>query len=368
MKSFALLFKRYRLLAEFPTISAFSNALGQKGYYFEESIFYHWQKGSRVPTDRKLIVTVIEIFVEHRAIKTKMEAQEFLASTGLGYLTLQEEEKLKLGVNKNTKSPVSKINWIVPGVVIVLFGGLFYIYSLMQKNYIDTSRPVPSAVTEPKKLVIGTDATLEPMEYIEDGRLAGFDIDLGNDLAKALNADIEFRNITFDNLFNSLDQRQINMIISAVTITDERQKKYEFSDHYLDAGQVIVTKKMDNSIHGVSDLKGKKIATQTGTTNEKEALNYTQDKFVMRYTDFVQATDALEGGKVDVLFTDLPNAKGIISEHTDLKIVGAPFTKEYYGIVFLKNDPSITQINEALLELRKNGSLTKLERKWFKGK
>lgn len=203
------------------------------------------------------------------------------------------------------------------------------------------------------------------MEYIKNGNLVGFDVDLGTNLAKELGADTEFRNITFDDLFNSLDQRQINMIISAVTITKERRQKYEFSDEYLNAGQVIITKKGNTIIHGVRDLKSKKIATQTGTINEEEALKHTSDRLVIRYPDFIQATKALVDGNVDALFTDLPNAKGIIAHNANLKIVGDPFTKEYYGIVFIKEDPSVTQINEALASLRKKGILANLEKKWL---
>lgn len=96
MKTFAELFKKYRLRAEFDTFSAFSDALSKKGYFYEESIFSHWQKGTRTPADRQLVLAMIEIFAEHQAIKSKDEADEFLASTGLGYLT--ESEKKQLGL------------------------------------------------------------------------------------------------------------------------------------------------------------------------------------------------------------------------------------------------------------------------------
>lgn len=367
---FPALFKKYRLKAEFETISSFGDVLSEKGYFYEDSIFSHWQKGTRIPTDRKLVLTIIGIFTERQAIRTGEEANELLAATGFGYLTKQEREKLDLKIKSSSKTQISR-NSLLTGIFIIflfLLGFPFvylYIHSHLQKNYVNSPHTVPSAVTEPKKLVIGIDATFEPMEYIENGELVGFDVDLGTNLAKELDADIEFRNIIFDNLFNSLDQRQINMIISAVTITLERQQKYDFSDEYLKAGQVIITQKGNTTIHGVTDLKGKKIATQTGTTNEKESLKHTSDRLVIRYPDFIQATKALVDGNVDALFTDLPNAKGIISKNSGLKIVSDPFTEEYYGIVFIKGDPSVTQINEALTSLRKRGVLADLEKKWL---
>ncbi len=370
MKTFAELFKKYRLRAEFDTFAAFGDALSEKGYFYEESIFSHWQKGTRIPMDRKLVLTIIVIFVDKKAISTKGECNEFLATTGLGYLTEQEREKLDIKIESSIKSSTSRFSVLGSIFLILLFLlGFVLIYSYIQiqsqKNYINSPNTVPSAVTEPKTLVIGIDATLEPMEFIENGNLVGFDVDLGTYLAKELDAGIEFRNIIFDNLFNSLDQRQINMIISAVSIIEERQQKYDFSDEYLNAGQVIITKKGNTTIHGTADLRGKKIATQTGTTNEIEALKYTTDRLVMRYSDFVQATNALVAGSVDALFTDLPNAKGIISKNSSLKIVSEPFNNEYYGIVFIKGDPSVTQVNEALASLRKKGVLAELEKKWL---
>lgn len=94
MKSFGELFKRYRLKAEFENCTTFANSLAQKGYSYENSIFSHWQKGRRVPTNRHLLLKVIEIFIEKQAIRYKYEADEFLALTGLGYLTQQEAQKL----------------------------------------------------------------------------------------------------------------------------------------------------------------------------------------------------------------------------------------------------------------------------------
>ncbi len=366
MKKFAELFKKYRLRAEFETIASFSNALSEKGFFYEESIFSHWQKGTRTPTDRKLMLAIIGIFVERQAIKTREEADEVLASAGLGNLTEQEGERLDVTIRKSSPPLRRYVIFGIGTILLTLFlFGLVFVYFQSQRNYVSSPHTVPSAVTEPKKLVIGIDATLEPMEYLENGKLVGFDVDLGKNLAKELDADIEFRNIIFDDLFNALDQRQINMVISAVTITEERQQKYDFSDPYLNAGQVIIMRKENKTIRSIADLQGKKIATQTGTTNEQEALKHTSDRLVMRYPDFVQATQALIDGKVDALFTDLPNAKGITSKNSDLKIVSAPFTKEYYGIVFLKGDPSVTQINEALAVLRKKGVLDQLEKKWL---
>jgi hypothetical protein len=92
--TFAVMFKKYRLRAEFETYTAFGNILAEKGYPYENSIFSRWQNGTRIPSNRQVILTIIEIFIENNSITTNEEANEFLASTGLGYLTKQECQKL----------------------------------------------------------------------------------------------------------------------------------------------------------------------------------------------------------------------------------------------------------------------------------
>lgn len=271
------------------------------------------------------------------------------------------EERLKL-------PHLGIINLGVILIILFIAGLLFaawYFQKQIQKTNTLSSEPQPIATVLPKKIVIGTDPTLEPMEYEEEGKLVGYDIDLANFIGKELGAEVEFKNVVFDNIFTSLEEKQIDMIISAVTITPERQQKYDFSNQYLNAGQVILTQKDDNSIKSTADLKGKIIATQKGTTNEESALKYTSDNLVLRYPDFEQATQALITGKADALFTDLPSAKGITLANPTLKIASDPFTNEYYGIVFRKGDPLLNPVNQALDSIRVKGFLTDLKQKWL---
>lgn len=254
---------------------------------------------------------------------------------------------------------------IVLFVAGVLFAAWYFQTKIQKTNTLISEPNQSTAVALPKKLIVGTDPTLQPMEYTENGKLLGYDIDLSDFIAKELGIEVEFKNILFDNIFTALDQKQIDMIISAVTITEERQLKYDFSGQYLNAGQVIITKKDNTSIKSTADLKGKRIATQKGTTNEESAIKYTADNLVIRYPDFEQATKALVKGSVDALFTDLPSAKGITLTNPTLKIASDPFTNEYYGIVFRKGDPMVKQINQALESIRVKGFLADLKQKWL---
>ncbi len=87
---FARLFKKYRLKSEFETLAEFGDVLAQKGLLYETSIFSHWQKGTRIPRDRNLLLIILRIFVERGGIATLKEANSFLASAHQGYITESE--------------------------------------------------------------------------------------------------------------------------------------------------------------------------------------------------------------------------------------------------------------------------------------
>jgi hypothetical protein len=92
--SFGELFKKYRLKSELAKLSDLGNALAEKGFIYEDSIFSHWQKGTRVPQNRGILIKLVEIFSEKGAIKTINQANEFLASAGQGYFSEDEIYKI----------------------------------------------------------------------------------------------------------------------------------------------------------------------------------------------------------------------------------------------------------------------------------
>lgn len=259
---------------------------------------------------------------------------------------------------------------IIMLLIFSFMGGLllaaWYFQIQLKMNLNNNNNSQQIVANGPKKIIVGTDATFQPMEYTNDkGGLVGYDIDLGYRIANDLGAKIEFKNIPWDDLFPALEKKQIDMIISGVTITDERKQKYEFSEPYLNAGQVIITKTDNTTITSPQQMKGKRVGVQEGTTNEQEAAKYTDPTLVVKFPDFEQATKALVDGKVDAILSDLTGAKGIVLANPSLKISSDPFTNEYYGVVFRKSDPNVKKINDVLTSLRVKGILTDLKQKWL---
>ena len=102
--TFGKLFKKYRLKSEFPTLSQFGNALAQEGFIYEDSLYSHWQKNARIPKDRKLLLTLIKIFIKKGGMTTINDVDCFLSSAGQGYLTNQEKIYILGLFNVSTKA------------------------------------------------------------------------------------------------------------------------------------------------------------------------------------------------------------------------------------------------------------------------
>jgi len=228
--------------------------------------------------------------------------------------------------------------------------------------------PVLRKIKAQGKVVVGTDATYPPMESLDEkGNFVGLDIDIAKEIASDLKVGIEFKNIPWETLisFEPLQKGEVDMLISSITITPERAEKVAFSDPYFNAGQVIVTtlEKL-GEIKEVDDLANKKVGVQINTTSENEAKKYTN--LVITFDDYVKAKEALLKGEIDAIVIDYPASLGLVSKEPQLKIVGEPFTQEFYGIAVRKDAAEfLREINKTIRKLKKEGKLEVLIQKWF---
>jgi len=260
-----------------------------------------------------------------------------------------------------------KIIFILIGIILVIAISVFGFFYL-RKPQAKITDPLLKKIKTEGKIVIGTDATYPPMESInEKGEFVGFDIDLGKEIAKDLGVNAEFKNIVWDEIFNALLNKEVDIVISSVTITPERAKIMAFSDPYFNAGQVIVTTvEKTKEIKGKEDLAGKKLGVQIETTSEREAKKLTDPQLVISYENYDLAVNDLLAGKIDAIIIDYPAAFGVISKSKNLKIVGEPFTQEFYGVVLRKEDTVLLgEINKTIRRLKNEGILKELEAKWF---
>ncbi len=224
---------------------------------------------------------------------------------------------------------------------------------------------------EPTKIVIATDATWPPMEMIDENKqIVGFDIDLMNEAAKQGGFTVEFRNTAWDGIFAGLEGGQYDAVMSSVTITDERKATMDFSVPYINAGQILVVKSEVSGVEKLADLKGKTVAAQIGTTG---AFEIEKDKALVEktYDEIGLAFEDLANGRVDAVVCDTPVAAQYALQNENykgkLKIVGQPFTTEYYGVAVKKGNSKVLDlINKGLKKVLDAGANKAIEQKWLK--
>lgn len=217
-------------------------------------------------------------------------------------------------------------------------------------------------------LVVATDATFPPFEYVDETtkEIVGFDIDLMDAIAEKVNLDIRYQNVAWDPLLAGMADCQYDMAISAMTILPERAEQFGFSDPYINAGQIITVTVKNDTINRPDDLVGASIGAQIGTTGAMEAEAIV-DSTVKVYDTYELAFLDLINGQIDAVIADYPTAVAFVNQNPDqLKVVGEVFTDESYGIAFCKgNDTLISQVNTALAELKSEGLIDELVNKWY---
>lgn len=219
-----------------------------------------------------------------------------------------------------------------------------------------------------KTIKIGSDTTSPPMESIDQatGQVVGFDVDMVNAICERINCKAEFVTTGWDGIFAALAQGQFDMVVSGVSITPERDKTMDFSEPYLINGKAILMR-AENEGMTIDDLKkGKKLATQTGTTNADVAAELVGRDNVSLYDTFAASVVALQNGDVDGVVIESANGDAYEQEFAGKLIVGITgLQSDPLGMVFREGDPMVAAFNEGLAQIQADGTLAKLKAKYW---
>jgi polar amino acid transport system substrate-binding protein len=227
------------------------------------------------------------------------------------------------------------------------------------------------AKKEAAKIVIATDATWPPMEMVDESKnIVGFDIDLMNAAAKAGGFEVEFRNTAWEGIFAGLESGKYDAVMSSVTITDERKEKMDFSVPYINAGQILVVKSEVTGVETLANLVGKTVGAQIGTTGAFE-IDKVMDVKKKEYDEIGLAFADLANGRIDGVVVDTPVAALYALQNDEykgtLKIVGQPFTDEFYGVAVNKGNKKVLDtLNKGLKKVLDAGDNKAIEEKWLR--
>ena len=216
-------------------------------------------------------------------------------------------------------------------------------------------------------LTMGTNASFPPYEYVDDnGKIVGIDAEIAQAIADKLGMKLEIKDMEFESLVPAVKAKSIDLALAGMTVTDERKQSVNFSDSYSTGVQVVIVKE-NSEIKTVDDLKGKKIGVQAGTTSDTYCSEDFGEENVKQFSNGSLAVAALANGQVDCVVIDNEPAKNYVAANSGLKILDTEYVTEDYAIAISKdNDELLKKVNNALKELKEDGTVDKIVGKYIK--
>ncbi|KRM73330.1 transporter substrate-binding domain-containing protein [Secundilactobacillus collinoides] len=226
-----------------------------------------------------------------------------------------------------------------------------------------------SELVHSNELTIGLEGTYSPYSYRKNGKLTGFEVQLGKAIAKKMGLKANFVPTKWDSLIAGLGSDKYDVVMNNITQTADRKKDYLFSTPYVYSKYVLITRSNDNSIKSTSDIKGKTFTQSTGSDNEiiakkfgakiKPVGDFTTELSLVKQK---QADGIINAEAAWIAYKNDNSTKGLkervltSSEQKPAKI----------SALFNKKDTKLkTKYNKALAEVRKDGTLKKLSEKYF---
>jgi len=229
------------------------------------------------------------------------------------------------------------------------------------------------AILKKGELRVGFESGYMPFEMTDKkGRFVGFDIDMAKEMAKAMGVKFVPVNTSWDGIIPALITKKFDIIMSGMTVTQERNLKINFADPYIIVGQtILINKKHKNTVKSYKDLNNPKytVTSKLGTTGE-QAVKRLIPK--CRYKSFeTEPEAALEvvNGKADAFVYDLPYCVVFNAEQGAGKLVflDEPFTFEPLAWAIRKGDPDFMNwLNNFLRQVKNDGRYEKIHTKWIK--
>lgn len=216
------------------------------------------------------------------------------------------------------------------------------------------------------RLVIATEGAYPPFNYFQGSTLTGFEVELGNALARKMGVKPEWKALAFDGLLTGLRYDRWDVVIAGVTVTDERARSVTFTDPHWCSGGMVVAK--DPAIRSAGDLAGKVVAVQTGTTYLDNVRKIRGVKEVRNFPQDTDARSALINNRVDAWVTDKFVAKMAVAADPSAGLrLGDLLWVERNAPVVAKGNVSLAHaINKALAEVMADGTYASLSEKYLK--
>ena len=222
------------------------------------------------------------------------------------------------------------------------------------------------------RMRVGMDASWPPFEYVDEstGQIVGLDVDLARAIGQRLGVEVELVNVGFDSLYDALYVGRFDAIVSALPYDPLLLGDVAYSISYFNAGQVLVARDDEREITEVNDLSGKKVGVEFASEGDVVGRRLQERIEGLNLQTFMAPQDVLrdlKGGQVEAAIVDAVSAYQFIATEGGVQVVGHPLTDELYVIAVRLDSPLLLKIiNQALVEMREDGTLERLQETWFR--
>ncbi|RFC68376.1 MULTISPECIES: transporter substrate-binding domain-containing protein [Mesorhizobium] len=227
-----------------------------------------------------------------------------------------------------------------------------------------------------KSVTVVTENAYPPLQFVDPktGQAIGWEYDAMNEIAKRLNFKVEYKNVSWDAMIQAVSDGQYDIGMTGITIKEDRKEKVDFSDPYMRSEQFMLVRGNEdrfNDAKSFAAFKDGLVGAQAGTTPFYTAVysvldGNEQNPRIKLFETFGASVQALKTGDVDTVLTDGTAGQGYVDASDGaLKMVGGPLGTEDFGFIFKKGSDLVAPVNQAIAALKADGTLDKLNRKWF---
>lgn len=229
---------------------------------------------------------------------------------------------------------------------------------------------------EGREVVVVTENAYPPLQFVDPatGEAVGWEYDAMAEIAERLNIDVTYENISWDAMIAAVGEGQFDMGMTGITIREDRAEVVDFSDAYMRSEMVMMVRGDEERFSDAAGFAADEdllMAAQPGTTpfyvGVYDLLDGNEgNPRIKLFETFGAGVQALRAGDVDLVLTDGTAGEGYVSASDGaLKIVGDKLGTEDFGFIFPKGSDLVEPMNAAIADMKADGTIDALNKKWF---
>ena len=227
-----------------------------------------------------------------------------------------------------------------------------------------------------REVSVATENAYPPLQFVDPktGEAIGWEYDAMAEIARRLNFKLVITNMSWDAMIQAVSDKQYHIGMTGITIKDDRKEKVDFSDPYMKSEIFMLVRGDESRFTDAKSFAADEkllVGAQAGTSPFYVAVYDVLDgneanPRIKLFETIGAAIQAMRAGDVDLVLTDSTGGEGYVTANPDVfKIIGAPLGGEDFGFIFKKGSDLVAPVNAAIAALKADGTLDKLNQKWF---